>query len=69
MIRSCADDTDFDPVFGVPLQNPIKKFKPPDGSKEKTYAGVAIENVHIIPGIEVIYGTFTVDFESVYPGG
>ena len=65
MIRSRADNPDFDPVLGVPLCCPIRDFGSLNGSREKTYTGVAVKYVHVVPGIQVIYGTLAVDLESV----
>jgi len=45
----------------------IRDFESRNRSRGTTYTGVAIENVHAIPGVQVVYSTFTVDFESVYP--
>ena len=65
VIRSRANNSDFDPVLGIPLRRLIRDLEYRNGSRGKTYTGIAIENVHIIPGIQVIYGTFAVDLESV----
>lgn len=31
----------------------------------ETYAGVSVENVHVVSCIEIIDGTLTIDFESI----
>ena len=66
MIRSRANNSDFDPVLGVPLQCSIRDFVSQNRWRGKAYTGVTIENIHVIPCIQVIYSTFTVDLKSVW---
>ena len=63
MIGASADHPNFDTVFGIPL-SPLKQTITTLEERE-TYPGKAIENVHVVARVQIIDGTFAIDFERV----
>ena len=67
MIGSSANDADLDPVLGIPLL--VEKVSTYGSCKKaETYPSVTIEDVDVVPGVQVIDSTLTVDLESIYWG-
>ena len=65
VIRPSADDPDLDPVLGVPLAEPNGHETTANRERGIAYACIAIEDVDVVAGVEVVNRTLTVDLECV----
>jgi hypothetical protein len=65
MVGTSANNSDLDAVFRIPLFVP-SDLRMKGNARLNTHPSIAIENVDIITSVQVINGTFTIDFESVW---
>lgn len=70
MISPSADDTDLDPVFGVPLLIRKVSIAPIlQDSERETYPSETVEDIDVFPGVQIIDSALTVDLKSVCSNG
>ena len=65
VVGTSANDADLDAVPGIPL---FLSLVPEGGGMmvlERTHASIAVKDVDVVAGVQVINSTFTVDFESI----
>ena len=64
VVGTSANHADLDAVFGIPLFMSLE----PGGmilGQHATHPCIAVENVDIIASVQVVNGSFAVDFESI----
>jgi hypothetical protein len=64
VIRPGAYDPDLDPVLGVPLAERNGHETAANGNRD-AYACIAIEDVDVVAGVEVVNRPLAVDLERV----
>ena len=65
MIGPSTDDTDLDPILGLPLLVGRVGILLMSKREKETYPSKTVEDVNVFPGVQVIDGALAVDLKSV----